>query len=261
MARKLVTAGIVVVLAVFAGCQSTDTGRGQRLPARTGALGEPAPSNLIATAAEADVVEQVTVHRQGYREALEKLVQYYRTVGNNRNLRWAQRELDALKTMPQYRYLIEAEVPRADLKASVFVPEAKQLYDEAVEIQRQAEPVPLVPKDEELLRRALDKYIELIRKFPTSDRIGDAAFRAATIYEHFKDYTIALSYYQRAYQWDPATPYPARFRAAVLLDRRLHRRAEALALYQDAVVKESRHTEWKDYADQRIKELSTSKPE
>ena len=92
----------------------------------------------------------------------------------------------------------------------------------------------VVLKDENLLRMALDKYNQLISKFPTSDKIDDAAFRAAGIYEHFKDYSIAVQYYQRTYQWDPQTIYPAKYKAAFILDQRLHRRAEALQLYQDA---------------------------
>ena len=58
----------------------------------------------------------------------------------------------------------------------------------------------------ELLRAALRKYGELISQYPTSDKIDDAAYKMARIHEGFGDYTIALAFYQRAYQWDAATP-------------------------------------------------------
>lgn len=106
---------------------------------------------------------------------------------------------------------------------------------------------------------ALTKYNSLIRQYPNSDKIDDAAYRAAGIYDYFKDYEIALLYYQRAYQWDPDTPYPARFYAASLLDKKLHRRDEALQVYQEAVLREGdRYDEWKMYGERRIKELSSS---
>jgi len=113
-------------------------------------------------------------------------------------------------------------------------------------------------KDEELLRVALEKYGQLIRQYPTSDKIDDAAHEMAGIYEHFRDYTIALKYYQRTYQWDPETPYAARFKAASILDKKLHRRAEALELYQEAVIKEAQYDEWKMFAEDRIEDLSRS---
>ena len=44
----------------------------------------------------------------------------------------------------------------------------------------------------------------------------------------------------------------------LILDGKLHRRAEALQLYQEAIVKESQYTDYKAYAERRIQELSTS---
>ena len=50
----------------------------------------------------------------------------------------------------------------------------------------------IIITNEDMLRVALDKYNQLIRKHPPSDKIDDAAYRAAGIYEYFKDYTIAI---------------------------------------------------------------------
>jgi tetratricopeptide (TPR) repeat protein len=213
---------------------------------------------VVGSTDEVDLVEQVATHRRSYRRSLELLVTHYTVVGDNRKLKWAQEELRALDRMPQYRYIIDAQVMPADLRAATRIPAADELYLDAVETQRQAEPIGIL-KDEELLRVALSKYNALIRQYPNSDKIDDAAYRAAGIYEYFKDYEIALLYYQRAYQWDPDTPYPARFRAASVLDRRLRRRGEALELYQEAVLREGdQYDEWKMYGERRIRELSTS---
>ena len=46
--------------------------------------------------------------------------------------------------------------------------------------------------------------------------------------------------------------------AASILDRKLHRRDEALALYQEAIIKEAQHDEWRMSAEHRVKTLSRS---
>jgi tetratricopeptide (TPR) repeat protein len=195
--------------------------------------------------------------RRDYRQSLILLIQRYSASGDNRRLNWAKEELEALDRMPQYRYIIDPDVLPSNLKATARIPEADRLYDEAVNIQRQAEPLGAVLKDEEQLRVALDKYTELIRRYPTSDKIDDAAFRAAGIYEYFKDYETALLFYKRTYEWDPSTPYPAMYYAAELLDKKLGRRDQALALYQEAITKESGHNDLRAAAERRIKELTS----
>ena len=117
----------------------------------------------------------------------------------------------------------------------------------------------MVVKDEALLKKALDKYNQLISKYPKSDKIDDAAFRMAGIYEYLKDYTNAVKNYQRTYQWNPQTPTAARFKAAYLLDTQLGRRAEALQIYQEAlskITKSDEHRQWVAFAEQRVKELT-----
>jgi len=72
------------------------------------------------------------------------------------------------------------------------------------------------------------------------------------------DYEIAITSFKRAFQWDPDTPHPARFSAARILDQRLHRNAEALQLYQQAVKIEGqfdKYRKWREFAEKRIREL------
>ena len=261
MTRTVIFATTLLLLAAAVGCTPSDRGLGHRLPQRT-TYTAPVPAEeareILDSTDEIDLVEQMATHRRSYRRGLELLVTHYTVVGDNRKLRWAQEELRALDRIPQYRYIIDAQVMPADLRATNRIPAADEMYLDAVETQRQAEPIGIL-KDEELLRVALSKYNALIRQYPNSDKIDDAAYRAARIYEYFKDYEIALLYYQRAYQWDPDTPYPARFYAASMLDRRLRRRGEALELYQEAVLREGdRYDEWKMYGERRIRELTTS---
>lgn len=257
MARTFLTIVLMVLLSVFVGCGGVDSGRGQLMPARTKTSLGAAPVVEVIGAGEIDLVEQVAVNRQAYRQGLELLIEYYIKAGDNMKLEWARKELSALDTMPQYKYIIEAEVARSDLKARNSIPDADELYKDALQLEIEAGPLPFL-KSGKLLRLALDKYNQLIKKYPSSDKIDDAAYRAGGIYDYFKDYTIALLYYQRAYQWDADTIHPARFKAAYLLDKRLHRRREALELYQQSVEKESQYKNYKEWAENRIRELTKS---
>ncbi|UCG46768.1 MAG: tetratricopeptide repeat protein [Phycisphaerales bacterium] len=258
MARTILTAVIIILLNLLVGCRPVDSGEGRIMPVGGTPPDKPAPVVSFTGAGEVDIVEQVAVNRQAYRQGLLALVDYYTKTGNSMKLGWAKRELEALDTMPKYKYIIEADVVDAKLTPSVSIPEADQLYSEAVALQQEGEKM-VVVKDDNKLRLALDKYNELIRRYPSSDKIDDAAFRAGGIYDYFKDYSIALLYYQRAYQWNPETTEPARFRAAYILDQHMHRRAEALELYKEALETEGRFgrfRSWREYAEQRIKDMS-----
>lgn len=251
MARIALTATLIILVNILVGCETFDSGKSQLVTTQAG--------SAVATAkisSEVDIVEQVVANRQSYRQSLAMLVEYYTKTGNNMKQKWAQKELKALDTTVKYKYIVEAEVAGPNLKASTPIPEADKLYEEAMMLQRKAEKLVII-KDDNLLRLVLDKYDQVIRKYPSSDKIDDAAFKAGEIYNYFKDYTIALLCYQRTYQWNPQTTYPARFRAAFILDNRLHRRAEALELYQEALEKDGQqYLEWRRIADQRIRELT-----
>lgn len=260
MTRTVVTAATILLLAILVGCQEPDQGRSQIYAQRGKPYSEtaPVPVEVAASSDEIDLVEQMNTQRQAYRRTLETLIQHYNAAGNNTKLTWARSELQSLDRIPQYRYIIDADVLSPDLKASARVQAADDLYAEGLATERKAGVLPVL-KDEEILRVAVGQYSDLIRQHPTSDKIDDAAYRLGGIHEYFGDYTIALSYYQRAYQWDPSTPYPARYKAALLLDNKLHRRAEALELYQEALVKEGQNSEVnKPYVERRIKELNRS---
>lgn len=251
MAKIVLTTILIVSLSLSTGCRPYNSGSGQLVVSQ--------PSHTAATTGvptnEIDIVEQVVNNRQNYRQSLETLAQYYSSIGNYMKQQWAKKELEGLDTMPKYKYIVEGE-KNENLKASTPISDADTLYNEALQIQKKAEQL-VVIKDEKLLRIALDKYDQLINKFPTSDKIDDAAYNSGEIYDYFKDYTIALSYYKRAFQWNPDTPYPARFRAAYILDKQLHSRAEALELYQQSQEKEGTllNYEQRLFVENRIKEL------
>jgi len=257
MARTILTVVLIVFLNVLVGCYSADSGKGQVVPKVEKQSLKPALVIEAQAPAETDIIEQVTINRQAYRRTLKMLVDHYTKTGNAIKLTWAEKELAALDNLEQYNYIIEASVAGPNLKATTSIELVDYMYDEALRLEKRAKRF-IVFVDDDLLRVALGKYNELIKKHPSSDKIDDAAFRAAGIYEHFKDYTIALLYYQRTYQWDPQTPCLAEFKAAYILDHRMARRAEALGLYQKALKKGGLTKNEKEFVEKRIAALTKS---
>ena len=251
MAKTILTAVLIVLLNVMVGCSGVDSGRSQLAPAHQG----PAPVISMANAGETDLIEQVAMNRNAYRQGLEVLIRYYIRTGNNMKMEWAQKELKVLEAVPQYNYISQVSVAGSNLEAKTSISEADALYDEAIQIEKKAGPMPNL-KDENLMRMALNKYNQLIDKHPSSDKIDDAAFRAGGIHEYFKDYTLAVLCYQRAYQWDRYTVHPAKYKAAYVLDRKLHQRAEALDLYRQVVTEEFLAPSYREFAEMRIAELT-----
>ena len=257
MAKRICTLILIVSLFTFIGCQQPDTGRSRLEPPRTYPTMGRAQSPNLSQAGEIDIVENVESNRQAYKVALEVLVRYYEKTGNNTKLNWAQKELNALNVMTQYNYIIPVVTPKQS-RATTQIQEADMLYDDALAFEQQATPIGQLVISENAYRLALSRFEQLIKKYPTSDKIDDAAYKAGVITEHFRDYTIALDYYRSAYTWDPDTPYPARFRAARILDKYMHRYSEALELYKEAIEKETRYDsnlEWRKNAEERISAL------
>jgi tetratricopeptide (TPR) repeat protein len=255
MARIATVLTLIVIITSCIGCGSNGY-TGARASVIT------ATSYDLSDVSEIDLVENLAQNRTEYQASLEILEDYYARTGNSRKLAWSRKELSSFTRIPQYNY-VQDVIPGPELKARMGDPEATALFLDAQQNQRDSGLIPFVgvpmpyAKSSNLLRLALDQYTRLIKRYPASDKIDDAAFQAGYIQEHFKEYDIALIYYQRAYQWDSMTPHPARFRAAYLLDNHLHRKAEALQMYQDAMPLEGvRYFKWQEYAVKRIQVLT-----
>jgi hypothetical protein len=141
MTRIVTTAAVILILTVAIGCNS-DTGISQRLPQRTSpVVSNPSdpPLATASTSTEIDLIEQMSTQRQAYRRSLESLIQFYDTAGNHEKTTWARQELQALDRIPQYRYILAADLP-ANLKATERIPAADQMFEEARKIDRDGVP-------------------------------------------------------------------------------------------------------------------------
>lgn len=260
MTRISLIAALVLPVVFLVGCENPKVLDAHLLKPQPGETMPAEGIFLAPDATEVDYVETLAASRDAYRQALTALVGYYRSVGNAAKLKWAQTELKTFDQMVQYRYLQPAEWVPEDLMATDSIEEADALYRQAKSLYNESGSMIIVASRAKL-QEALGLFNQLIQEYPSSNKIDDAAYRAGRIYEYLKNYELAAIYYQRAFQWNEATSYPARFRAAKVMDQKLRMRTEALALYRLAIEKESRYQDNTEYAEMRIAELSRPAPE
>ena len=251
MARIVYATTLTTLVTIFAGCQPP--GGAYVVPTSE------RPTNVYVRpgATETDLVEEMAISRDGYEKGLEQLVGYYSRSGNNMKLEMARKELHSFKTILKYTYIMGPGA--GSYQATTPDVGADDLFYDAQELEKQARPMGgRMITDKNKLRLAHQKYDQLIRDYPSSDKVDDAAFFAGVIMDEFAEYVLALEYYKSAFQSDAETPYPARFKAAYILDKHMHRYAEALGLYNEALKIEARfdrNRQWKEFAEQRIREL------
>lgn len=222
------------------------------------------PDIQVADADEVDLVEQVLSHRAQYHRALTALHDFYRRRGSETKRTWAEHELDDVNRIKPFRYLLSAEIPSDRLVPRDSIAEADALYARGMrELEEGGHGIPFVYREKKL-RDSLATFRDLIERFPTSDKIDDAAFQCGEIHkEYFKnEEPIALRWYERAFTWDPKTSHPARFQAAVVYDYRLHDRDRALELYHQVLKHETFNKSNVSFSVARIAELTREeKPE
>lgn len=225
-------------------------------------LAPPASSHTfdlnVANAREADLVEAVVQNRNEYHAALHRLRAYYAREGDGTKLTWADAEIAGLQKVQPFRYILEAEVAERDLRPTESIPGANSMFEHGRSLMREGGGnVPVFFRQDKMVAAART-FRELIQRYPTSDKIDDAAFYLGEIHkEYFKDQEpIAVRWYERAIEWNPQIPHPARFQAAVVYDFRLHDRDRALELYRQVVERETQDRTNVDFATRRIGQLS-----
>ncbi len=218
---------------------------------------------------EPDLVEDMVLHRKNYAGFLQTLVAYYSENGLDKKANWARTELKDLQTVRTYNYIQDAELPLASLRPTESIADADRLYAEGLKLMDKGGHHVIIFFNRETMNVALSKFKELIAKYPTSDKIDDAAYYIAEIYREYgeeKDNLLAVAWYKRAIDWNPKLPHPAWSHAAHVLDFRLHEREKALAWYQKVIENEAgkekqdiRFLGDVEVAQKRIRELTSEK--
>lgn len=249
------TAIILVLASVMVGCAR----RGPVPPAPARKASQPAvdpqhsESVNLANASELDMVERVVEYRTKYRQALEALKKYYLHAGNWRRYKLAERELKGLNMVEKYHYMVNPYLAGKGRKPSKSIPEADELYRDAMTYVEGS----FFGLSKDKLRVALDKLNLLLRQYPDSDKIDDAAYQAGQIYrKHFHDYVRAVQYYEKTWQWEENTYYPARYWAAWCYDFKLADKPKAINLYKSAIAHRTGCEKNVDAAKKRLEALT-----
>ncbi len=224
----------------------------------TGHGGKGAVDITAADEHEVDLVEAVAASRNAYHKNLKALFDYYSRNGYDAKRSWAAMELNGLRAVKKFGYLLDAEVPSGRLAAKDSIPEADKLYKQGVALMRRGgHGIPGIFRQDRMIEAA-EVFRQMIHDYPTSDKIDDAAFLCGEIHKEYLEgqEPIAVKWYERAWTWDPHTPHPAKFNAAVTYDYRLHDRDRALELYHEVANDPDSTPANARFAVRRIEELT-----
>lgn len=224
-------------------------------------MDSPIPTDInIVDQSEVDIVEEMIGNRNEYLASLEKLRDFYKSKGYGDKQAWADYELKGLRGLRTFRYLNDSEVPSGKLKPSAGIAEADALYEQGMKLMSKGgHGIPALYSEKTMVEAA-DTFRMLIEKYPSSDKIDDAAFQLGEIYKEYmkNQEAIAVKWYERCMEWDAETPHPVRFQAAVVYDYRLHDRDRALELYRQVIQREEGPLSNRVFSNRRIQELTSS---
>ena len=222
-----------------------------------GGLGEitPPQRSALAKTDEPLLVEYVVTARRKYLKAMDDLLSLYQSTQDRPNVERIQDVLDAFNPIHTYMYYLSAEIPSDDLRATEPVLQATDLFDKGLAACRATRMLWVRGGDAQIKHvAALKNFTEVIEKYPKSNKISRSAFFIAEINRTYGEYERAAQWYDRAWQWDPKTSDPARFRAATLYDFKLKDTETALKYYRLSL-KHDRNRDNIVYARERIRYL------
>jgi len=214
-----------------------------------------ASPNLSSTD-ELSLAEPVVTARKAYVSAMDELAKFYTERGMTFKVSLVKNMQDRYDPIRTYMYFLQAEVPPEELRGTDSIVAADSLYNQALALHKEGKIAPAItvyPKE----REALVMFLQLVHEYPTSTRIGYAAYYIADIYkEYFNEDYRACLWYERAWEWEPTIAKPARFQAAVVYDLRLHHRNKAVELYKQVIQKETFNESNVDFARHRLAQLT-----
>lgn len=205
------------------------------------------------------LVEYVVSARRAYLAAADLLVALYEKQGNVYRAAFVKSIKERFDPVRIYMYFPTAEIPPEDLRPLDAIPEADAMFAQAHKLFLEGKGLlhTFVTTSYRKERRALVTFLELIEKYPTSNKIALAAYYIGDIYkEYFNENVRAVLWYERAWQWDPKITEPARFQAGTIYDLRLHNPEKAVECYSGAIAYEQFNQSNVRYATQRIVELT-----
>ena len=200
---------------------------------------------------EIQIANAVISAREGYKSALEEIIQYYMDIGNHLRMKSARKELKALNKVPQHKYLSIEEV-LSEISPSKNIEDANILFQDGKAYKN---PLNIIKRKTKLISAAA-RFKKILENYPESDKADDAAYELADIYEgyYFKNYEDAAFYYVKCYSLNGNTDKPARYRAALVYDNHLADYVEAVRHYEMAL-DTCKDTDYLEIAKTRLEQL------
>lgn len=199
------------------------------------------------------LVKKVISARRDYQTSLEQLRSSYEAAGDAERTRWCEEELRSFHRVPKWAYVIDLDVAGPGLKPEQNVPAANELYRRAMAYKGKGFGSDY--SDNQIRAELLLQ--QLLAQYPTSNKCSDSAYQLAEIYRTRKPamYRRSAVYYERCFQWNPATATDARLEAARLYDKQLNERSKAIELYKLAINSETEERRRQE-AQRRLTELN-----
>lgn len=201
---------------------------------------------------EEQMTNAITSARENYKNALEKLIQYYLDIGNQLRLQKARNELKALNNVPQPGYLMASGDTTTNINPSKNIEEANMLFEDGKTYKNT---LSIINKKAKLIS-AEARFKKILNDYPESDKADDAAYELADIYDsyYFKDYEGAAFHYIKCYNLNDNTDKPALFKAAWVYDKHLKDFKEAVINY-NKVLQNSKDEAHRSTAKARLEQL------
>jgi len=199
-----------------------------------------------------DLVEKLLIARRDYQHTLALLRAHYMINGDPERAKWAEDELHEYHRINHQAYRLDLDVPPPTLQATTNIHDANKLISEAKGYKDKGFGTDYIDNQ----RRAELRLQQVLTQYPTSNKIGEAAYLLGDLYESsaFKQYRRAAVYYERCFQWNPSAPLDSRIRAARLYDKKLTDRGRASELYQEIITHET-DPKMKEEATKRLNQL------
>jgi TolA-binding protein len=206
---------------------------------------------------DVEIVERLLAARKEYQVTLETLRAHYISTADIEKARWAEEELVQFHRIAKHAFRLDLDVPVPTLKGDKNVPEANELYRQALKFKNKNAWGQDYTDNQ---HRAELLFQQMLTNYPQSDKISDAAYQLGDIYESktFRQYERAAKYFERCFQWNPLTHFDARLRAARLYERYQSERSHAIEIYKEIA---NRETDPKrvEEAQKKLTELSGKK--
>lgn len=193
---------------------------------------------------ERELVRKVYEGRDEYQASLERLRAYYIHVNDEENRFWVEKELTDFHLIIKSPYILDMDLPSAELRPDTNIPKANRIFREAVDwLNRKT-----VTDRAENYKRAELLLRRLLRDYPRSDKLDEACFYLGEIYssKYFEQYRRAVAFYERVFLYEPNTNLDARMRAAYIYERNLSDNRKAVDLYQEVLRREIEPNQTKD---------------